>query len=604
MMRVAITLLVLLLVPSVALAEKRIALLIGNKDYKAGVGALVNPLNDVRVVADALRAVGFEVLTPVQNARRADMLLAVHDFSTRLKAAGPDAVGFLYYSGHGIASAGENYLIPVDVDEPSTRLLSVQGVKQSEVLAILRSEAPNAAHYLVLDACRNALQGARGGKGFIPVGQQSGVLVALAAEPGKTASDTGQRSGPYAAALAEELVRPGQSDLIMFHRVRVAVMEKTGGDQVPWTEDGIQRRDRVLFGGETKSALQSLASEAERAWTWVKDTSNQAVLENFIKQFRDTKYGAMARLRLEELKKQQVAVATPPKAPTVPPEAEPPKFGGPCGSTATVAGGVAALVGSEHRCLKPKDIFKDCPDCPEMVVVPAGEFMMGSESVWAPAAGGIGAHTSDSEKPVHKVTIARAFAVGKFEVTFAEWEACMAAGGCKHRPGDQGWGKGNRPVIEVSWDDITKEYLPWLSRKSGRTYRLLSEAEWEYAARAGSPRKYAWGDEVGRNLANCNGCGSQWDNKQTAPAGSFKANAFGLHDLHGNVWEWVEDCYQDNYNGAPTDGSAISSASCSSRVLRGGSWLVDPQALRSAFRFWVQPVVRIILGGFRVARTL
>jgi Caspase domain len=250
---VALALLFLTLVAApAAQAEKRIALLIGNKDYKPGVGALVNPLNDVRVIGDALKVVGFEVLSPVHNARRAEMLLAIHAFAARLKTVGPNAVGFLYYSGHGIASAGENYLIPVDLDEPSTVQLSVQGVKQSEVLAILRGEASNAAHYLVLDACRNTLQGSRGGKGFIPVGQQSGVLVAFATEPGKTATDSGLGSSPYAAALAEELVRPGQNDLLMFHNVRVAVIRKTGGDQVPWTEDGIQRPQRVLFGVQSK----------------------------------------------------------------------------------------------------------------------------------------------------------------------------------------------------------------------------------------------------------------------------------------------------------------------------------------------------------------
>jgi uncharacterized caspase-like protein len=164
---VALPLFILMLagVPA-ALAEKRIALLIGNKDYKPGVGALVNPLNDLRVMGDALKAVGFEVLKARSNAKRADMLIAIHDFASRLKGAGVDAVGFLYYSGHGIASAGENYLIPVDIDEPSTVLLSVQGVKQSEVLAILRSEAPSAAHYLVLDACRNTLKGGVWREGF------------------------------------------------------------------------------------------------------------------------------------------------------------------------------------------------------------------------------------------------------------------------------------------------------------------------------------------------------------------------------------------------------------------------------------------------------
>src|SRR5215475_2217799 len=275
----ALVFLILAAAPA-ALAEKRIALLIGNKDYKPGVGALVNPLNDVRIVGEALEAVGFEVLKPAQNVRRAEMLRALYEFAAKLKAAGPDAVGFFYYSGHGIASAGENYLIPVDVDEPSTVELSVQGVKQSEVLAILRSEAPNAAHYLVLDACRNTLQGARGGKGFVPVGQQSCVLVAFATEPGKTASDTGQDSGPYAAALAAELVKPGQNDLLMFHKVRVSVMDKTNGDQVPWTEDGIQRRERVMFGAESKPAPSTQAvpqgGEAERAWAAAKDTNSVA----------------------------------------------------------------------------------------------------------------------------------------------------------------------------------------------------------------------------------------------------------------------------------------------------------------------------------------
>src|SRR5262245_32387175 len=291
----------LLLFPAAALAqaEKRIALLIGNKDYKAGVGSLTNPLNDIRIVGDALKAVGFEVLKPVLNAQRSAMLIAIHAFAAKLKAAGPDAVGFFYYSGHGIASAGENYLIPVDVEEPSTLELSVQGVKHSEILAILRGEAPNAAHYLVLDACRNTLQGARGGKGFVPVGQQSGVLVAFAAEPGKTASDIGLGSGPYAAALAAELVKPGQNDRLMFHNVRVAVSQTMGGDQVPWTEDGIQRPQRVMFGGEIKPtpmapppqpAPTARLSEAAEAWDRAKHTKSVAALEAFIARYNDTFY--------------------------------------------------------------------------------------------------------------------------------------------------------------------------------------------------------------------------------------------------------------------------------------------------------------------------
>ena len=307
--RIVVAIVLLLLPTSVfAQTEKRIALLIGNKDYKAGVGALTNPLNDIGIVGEALKAVGFEVLKPVENAPRSAMLIAIHAFAAKLKAAEPDAVGFLYYSGHGIASAGENYLIPTDVDEPSTVLLSVQGVKQSEVLGILRGDAPNAAHYLVLDACRHTLRGTRGGKGFVPVGQQSGVLVAFAAEPGKTASDIGQASGPYASALAAELVKHGQNDLLMFHNVRVAVIDKTRGDQVPWTEDGIQRRQRVLFGGEAKAAPSPpmRLSEAAEAWDRAKDGTSVTALEAFVARYKDTYYADLARARIADLKKQQV----------------------------------------------------------------------------------------------------------------------------------------------------------------------------------------------------------------------------------------------------------------------------------------------------------
>jgi formylglycine-generating enzyme required for sulfatase activity len=258
--------------------------------------------------------------------------------------------------------------------------------------------------------------------------------------------------------------------------------------------------------------------------------------------------------------------------------------------------GVEAQVGTDTRCLRPKDTFKDCPECPEMVVLPGGEFMMGSNKYF-------------DEKPVHRVEISRPFAVAKFEVTFAEWDPCVAAGGCKPELADRGWGRGRRPATNVSWDDATNEYLPWLSRKTGKTYRLLTEAEWEYAARgvrtaSAVHTNYSWGDDIGKNRANCKGCGSQWDDQQTAPVGSFSANAFGLHDMHGNVWEWVQDCYKDSYADAPPDGLATSEVASCLRVIRGGSWYDKPEDLRCADRNAVRPVNRYGGSGFRVARTL
>jgi formylglycine-generating enzyme required for sulfatase activity len=229
-----------------------------------------------------------------------------------------------------------------------------------------------------------------------------------------------------------------------------------------------------------------------------------------------------------------------------------------------------------------------------MVLVPAGEFTMGSP----PDEPG----RADDERPQRQVTIAAPFWVGKYEATFAEWDACVRARGCSTRPSDAGWGRDNRPVINVSWNDA-KEYVGWLSQKTGKTNRLLSEAEWEYAARAGSTTAYWWGQDVGKRNANCRGCGSKWDNTKTAPAGSFKANDFGLYDTAGNVWEWVEDCYQHDYEGAPTDGAPWLEEDCTQRVLRGGSWSYAPWFVRSADRRWDYPVNRSYGSGFRVTRT-
>ena len=229
---------------------------------------------------------------------------------------------------------------------------------------------------------------------------------------------------------------------------------------------------------------------------------------------------------------------------------------------------------------------------PEMVLIPAGVFQMGCSS---------GGCRSD-ERPVHSVQIPRPFALGRFEVTFAQWDACAAAGGCgRHRPGDQGWGRGNRPVINVGLRDA-EAYAQWLSRETGERYRLPSEAEWEYAARAGSQTRYPWGNEMLRNMANCSDCGSLWDDNQTAPVGSFPPNDFGLHDMHGNVWERLADCWNGSYSRAPNDGRAWMRGNCRRNVLRGGSWTNAGKDLRSANRNENTADTRSDSLGFRVAR--
>jgi formylglycine-generating enzyme required for sulfatase activity len=230
------------------------------------------------------------------------------------------------------------------------------------------------------------------------------------------------------------------------------------------------------------------------------------------------------------------------------------------------AAGIDDLVGpatpAPRETASPRDELRDCPECPEMVLVPAGEFTMGSP----PGEPG----RSDDEGPQRRVTIAEPFWVGKYEVTFAEWDACVAHDGCSYQPKDQ-WGRGNQPVMRVSWDHA-QEYVGWLRQHTGKPYRLLAEAEWEYVDRAGQKTVFWWGSDVGQGKANCDACGSQWDNKSTAPVGSFDANTFGLHDTAGNVWEWVEDRWHESYDGRPRDGSAWLEGNDPKRALRGGSW--------------------------------
>jgi formylglycine-generating enzyme required for sulfatase activity len=207
------------------------------------------------------------------------------------------------------------------------------------------------------------------------------------------------------------------------------------------------------------------------------------------------------------------------------------------------------------------------------------------------------------EGPQQHVVFGNSFGVGKFELSFEEWDACVQYGNCDPHISEHGWGRGRQPAINVSWDDA-KTYVAWLSRITGKPYRLLSEAEWEYAARAGSPTAYPWGNEIGKGKANCDGCGSQWDSKQTAPIGSFPANAFGLYDMNGNVLEWVEDCYHPNYDEAPRNGSPWTTGDCGRHVTRGGSWEDEPKDLRSASRHYNSIGNRYPGLGFRVGRTL
>ncbi len=253
---------------------------------------------------------------------------------------------------------------------------------------------------------------------------------------------------------------------------------------------------------------------------------------------------------------------------------------------------IQLFMGKNTHRLKPGMVFRDSRHSPEMVMIPSGSFMMGSPDD--------DEGRDNDEGPHHLVSINDSFAVSRFTITFEEWDAFVQDSGYEHKPDDRGWGRGRHPVINVSWDDA-QAYIKWLNEKAGQQYRLLSEAEWEYCCRTGTKTRYWWGDDITQDQANYNR-----NIGKTVPVDHYKPNPWGLYQMHGNVEEWCQDEWHNNYEGVPTDGSARVSSSANEvggRVLRGGSWVIIPRNLRSAFRGDILPTIRVSYVGFRISRT-
>jgi formylglycine-generating enzyme required for sulfatase activity len=409
--------------------------------------------------------------------------------------------------------------------------------------------------------------------------------------------------------------------------------------------------DRPPSGGETAQA--SGRSEFEGTlWNVIKESSNPADFEAYLEVFPNGQYAKEAKQRISILRAPQTAKPSPGAPEIEPLQAEfdvvvaanlreSPSLAAsilrtaPKGERLRVTGRVAgqnwyqvrlsngatAYVSSnllrerptaapkaaleskaapKTAVLPPRDAapptgpsgreLRDCPECPVMVRVPAGSFRMGTDK------GDL------SEQPAHTVQISQNFTIGKYEVTIAEWKACAAAKGCTYNP-DLKDAPETAPMHKLSWRDV-QEYLGWLRKVTGQPYRLPSEAEWEYAARGGSERKYWWGDRMAAGMADCKDCGGGWSFKAPAAVTASKANSFGLHGTSGGVWEWTGDCWNADYGSAPRDGSASKDGDCTARVLRGGSWRNDANSAHSASRLRYDFDVRYSTNGFRVARDL
>ncbi|WP_354684151.1 formylglycine-generating enzyme family protein [Cupriavidus necator] len=344
-------------------------------------------------------------------------------------------------------------------------------------------------------------------------------------------------------------------------------------------------------------------------WDSIKNSNHAADYEAYLKQYPNGKFAGLAKARLERLAAASKAQAPAP-APSKPAPASPPPRAGtsaggqvsraPAASppaarpasppavaaaprSGTAAGGAVSVTPRAGE-------IRDCPACPVLVTVPAGSFTMGSSA------------SDPAEKPPHHVTIGEPFAIGRYEVTVEQWNACVEAGACQRVPTVADSAK-NAPVRDVSWDDA-QQYVAWLSKTTGKTYRLPTEAEWEYAARGGTSSAFWWGDQMRKGNANCKECGDPWSQDAPATVGSFAANPYGLHDVNGSVWEWVADCWHSSYKGAPTDGRAWNENVCGTRVIRGGSWREGASYMVSSTRFKYSPSVRQSQNGFRVARDM
>jgi formylglycine-generating enzyme required for sulfatase activity len=572
-----------LVIPRPALAENRVALVIGNGAYQ-NVKRLPNPPNDANDVAAALRRLGFEIIlaTDLDENGMVDAIIRL------ARAARTADVALFYYSGHALQFNGINYLVPVDAkltDEMDLRRM----VRIDEIVSDLLT-AKN-LRILILDSCRSnpfAEQLSRSiettkatplHRGLAKIDAPQGMIVAYATQAGQTAEDGEGGNSPYTTAFLTHIEEQDEIANI-FREVSEEVYETTKHSQLP--ELSLSLTGRFYLRGKVTPTLSAskpndACAAAADHWHSAEAIGTIDALQDHLTRFPTCEFAVLAQVKIDTLRKQScgefvIAASLSSRAP-------------------------CPLTQAGERSLKPKDEFKECDKCPEMVVVPAGRLTMGSLKDEL-------ARSSD-EGPQHLVTIARPFAVGKYHVTVNQFAAFVDETGYRGTSDCVVDFKqtASDPAVCVGWDDA-RAYVRWLAKKTGKGYRLLSEAEWEYAARAGTTMRYFFGNDDEDMCRYGNAAGKCDGYDYTSPAGSFLPNDFGLYDMHGNAWQWVEDCYHDSYIGAPSDGSAWSCANCSIHVLRGGSWYYDRRYLRSAIRNKNSANVRNDNYGFRLGRTL
>lgn len=567
---VAVALLLLAGIAAAQPAERRVALVIGNGAYQY-VSRLANPINDARLIAETLTSVGF---TLVGSKAQLDLDKTtfdrmVQEFSTAIQGAG---VALFYYAGHGVQVRGANYLAPVGANptreaDVDFQLLNVDLVLRQIELAGTR------LNFLILDACRNNPFAGRGlrtaGGGLAQMQAPEGTLISYATQPGNVALDGTDGHSPYTRALANAFRKPGLDVFAVFNETGLEVKKRTGGAQQPWVASSPIAGQFFFAGTLTQPPPASTGGNADAVeiafWNSVKDTKHPDAVQAYLQQYPQGKFVSLATLKLKELTEPPKPAPSPPVTETRPRPTPPSTSGAP-----QVAVGVYPPPPPPQR----NSIGM------EFVLIPAGEFQMGSND------------GDNDEKPVHTVRLTKPFYLGKYEVTQGEWEKVMGNNPSEIK------GDSRRPVESVSWDDL-QEFIRRLNTKESEArYRLPTEAEWEYAARAGSTTAYSFGDDV-RQLGqyawyygNAGG--------RTHPVGQLQPNAWGLYDMHGNVWERLQDWYGSYASGTVTDPAGPQSGS--ERVTRGGGLGHFERSCRLAGRSHHAPSQHGYSLGFRLLR--
>ncbi len=521
--------------PSTSPSASRLALVVGNSAYEH-TSPLRNPANDARAMATALEQLGFAV-TQLVDARQREMEVQIERFGQQLRQQ--KGVGLFYFAGHGIQVGGENFLLPVEIAPKTEADIKYDAVPVGKLLGQMEA-AGNGMNLVILDACRNnpfkrSFRSAQ--RGLAQVVAPTGTFISYATAPGSIAADGDGGNGLFTEKLLQHLQTPGLKLEEVFKRVRIEVQRDSNNQQVPWDSSSLtgdfffRPRPEATKPARQKAApAPTSAALARQAWKLVEESNNPDALRAFIRKFPQSPQRELAELKLVLLKPDLVEPEEAPEPVPGPPEPPVPPYQEP-------------LTGMTF------------------IRLPGGLFQMGS----LPSEAGYRA-----DETSHPVTLSP-FWMAKTEVTQAQWKVIMGSNPSRFKSDD-------RPVERVSWDEV-QAFIKRLNARTGETFTLPTEAQWEYACRAGTQTVYSWGVLIGENQANCRTCGDTWQN--TAPVGRFAPNALGLHDLSGNVWEWVQDAYADYPATEVTDPE---SRSGTYRVSRGGSWSNAGGLLRCAYR--------------------